>query len=64
MFLVHPDYRETVAEGIRRRQEGDTTPGRYEVKGIREDGTAMDLESSVTTITYRGKPALLPISGT
>ena len=58
-LVLHPDYRERVADGIRRRQEGSTNPGRYEIKGIRKDGTVIDVESSITTITYRGKLATL-----
>jgi len=56
---VHPDDREMVADYLRRRQRGDAAPVRYEFKGIRKDGTKLDLEASVTPITYRGKPASL-----
>ena len=56
---VHPDDREMVAENLRRRQRGEAAPPRYEFKGIRKDGTRLDLEASVTRITYRGKPASL-----
>ena len=56
---VHPDDREMVADYLRRRQRGDAAPVRYEFKGIRKDGTKLDLETSVTRITYRGKPASL-----
>ena len=57
--MLHPDYRETVAKGIRERQKGHKAPGSYEIKGIRKDGSVIDLESSVATITYQGKPATL-----
>jgi PAS domain S-box-containing protein len=56
---VHPDDREMVAEHIRRRQRGEEAPLRYEFRGLRKDGTKLDIEASVAHITYRGRPASL-----
>ncbi len=56
---AHPDDREMVAEYARRREQGESAPLRYEFKGMRKDGTKLDMEASVACITYHGKPASL-----
>lgn len=53
--MVHPDDRMMVADYVGRRQRGEEAPVRYEFKGIRKDGTTIDVEVSVAAITYRGE---------
>lgn len=56
---VHPDDREKVMEINRRRQKGEPVPSRYEFKGIRKDGSMLDVEVSATKISYQGAPCSL-----
>jgi diguanylate cyclase (GGDEF)-like protein/PAS domain S-box-containing protein len=57
--IVHPDHKERVIEYARARQKGEHAPTRYEFKGIKKDGTPVDIEVSVNTISYNGKQAIL-----
>ena len=56
---VHPDDRERVTQINQRRMRGEPAPARYEFKGIRKDGTSVDIEASVAPITYLGDAASL-----
>ena len=56
---VHPDDRERVTHYARARQNGEYVPTRYEFKGIRKDGTPIDIEVSANTILYKGEKAIL-----
>ncbi len=58
-LIVHPDDREKVAGYARARQKGEFVPARYEFKGIRKDGSPVEIEVSVNMITYMGAPAIL-----
>lgn len=58
-IIVHPDDLEKVVGYATKRQRGEAVPGRYEFKGIRKDGSPVDIEVSANTITYRGRPAIL-----
>ncbi|MCX5817088.1 MAG: response regulator [Proteobacteria bacterium] len=58
-FTVHPDDREWVAGYTSARQRGEDVPGKYEFKGIRNDGTPIYIEVSANTIMYRGDKATL-----
>lgn len=58
-FMVHPDDYERVRVYATARQNGEVGPARYEVKGLKKDGSAVFIESSVTTITYEGERASL-----
>ncbi|HEY3275998.1 MAG TPA: PAS domain S-box protein [Syntrophorhabdaceae bacterium] len=56
---VHPDDREKVMEMNRRRQRGEPVPSRYEFKGVRKDGSTLDVEVSSTWVMYQGEPTTL-----
>ena len=56
--LVHPNYRELVKEWIKCVEENkDRTPP-IEVKVLRLDGSAMEVESAAAPIIYMGKSAM------
>jgi PAS domain S-box-containing protein len=52
--FVSEDYRESMEERRRARNEGRDVPDRYELRPLRKDGSEFDAEISVSTITYRG----------
>ena len=56
---IHPDDRERVAGYARARQNGEYAPTRYQFKGIKKDGTPIDIEISVSVIRYKGAKAIL-----
>jgi PAS domain S-box-containing protein len=60
MDFIHPDYKEVIAERIKRRLAGEEIKllGE-EVRGIRKDGSHIYAEYSASRITYEGKPAIL-----
>ncbi|MCJ7731924.1 GAF domain-containing protein, partial [Candidatus Bathyarchaeota archaeon] len=55
MSFVHPDYRQIVLERTIARQRGDSPPPRYEVKLLKKDGTAIDVEFHVSIAVIDGK---------
>jgi two-component system sensor histidine kinase/response regulator len=57
--LVHPDDLPRVQDLAIRRQKGELSAQRYELKAIRKDGTPVYLENSVTKTIYRGKSVSL-----
>jgi len=57
--LVHPDDLQRVQDLAIRRQKGELSAQRYELKAIRKDGTPVYLENSVTKTMYRGKSVSL-----
>jgi PAS domain S-box-containing protein len=50
MEIVHPDDRPTV---MQRMQGGDETP--YDIRGLRKDGTIIELEIHGKSIPYKGR---------
>jgi PAS domain S-box-containing protein len=56
---IHPDDHKRVITYARARQKGDYVPSRYAFKGIRKDGTPIDIEVSANSISYRGEKAVL-----
>ena len=58
-LTIHPDDRETVAAYSRARHSGQPAPSKYEFKGLKRDGTPIDIEASVATITYHGQRMVL-----
>ena len=58
-WTVHPDDREMVMDHNRKRQKGEPIPPRYELKGIKKDGTIIFVEVSATAISYHGEPCTL-----
>lgn len=57
--LVAPAYRDSFVEQYRKRIAGETAAGLYETKGMRKDGTLIDLEISAGQIEYEGRPAVM-----
>ncbi|NOZ59458.1 MAG: HAMP domain-containing histidine kinase [Euryarchaeota archaeon] len=60
MELVHPDYREVVAERIERMKRGEVLPP-LEEKLITLDGRIIDVEVVAAPIRYGGKPSFLAV---
>ena len=58
-ITVHPDDRERVIGMNKGRQDGEEVPLRYEFRGVRRDGTPIDVEVSTARIIYQGEPATL-----
>jgi PAS domain S-box-containing protein len=56
LIVVHPDDRPMVMDYITKRRKDEPAPARYEFKGIRPDGTTINIEVSVTGIVYSGEP--------
>ncbi|MBJ6725477.1 PAS domain S-box protein [Geomesophilobacter sediminis] len=57
LSLIHPDYREQVAQRIRTVLETSCASPLLEQKILCCDGTVLDVEASGTSITFHGKPA-------
>ena len=60
--LVHPDFREALRERALARQRGESVPSRYEFKIERRDGDDRWLDSSVSSVEFGGRPAVLGIA--
>jgi diguanylate cyclase (GGDEF)-like protein/PAS domain S-box-containing protein len=58
-LIIHPDDRERVNGYVLARQEGEHAPTRYEFKGIKKDGSPIDVDVSASTISYKGEKAIL-----
>ena len=56
--LIHPEDRTIFFQRYRDRLEGRQTLPRYEIRGIRKDGTARWAELLASRIEYQGKPAV------
>ena len=56
--FVYPDDRELVWNRHRDRLNGEELPERYELRGIRKDGSICWLELDANRIEYEGKPAI------
>jgi two-component system sensor histidine kinase/response regulator len=57
--LVHPDDFERVSDRARRRQSGELEGQRYEMMGLKKDGSPVPIEISVAPTMFRGKRASL-----
>jgi PAS domain S-box-containing protein len=57
--LIHPDYREVIAERVAKRLKGEVVPYHYEVQRLKKDGETIWCEMIVAAIEYRGKPAIM-----
>ncbi|MCX5810609.1 MAG: PAS domain S-box protein [Proteobacteria bacterium] len=58
-FNVHPDDLKRVKSYAIMRVQGKDVPEQYEFRGIRKNGTSIDIEVSVNAITYEGERAIL-----
>ena len=56
--FISPRYRETARERFQRAIENETEIGHFEAEIIRTDGTRVDVEISVTPLTYQNKQAV------
>jgi PAS domain S-box-containing protein len=57
--VVAESDHERLAENIRRREEGEVTDLRYELTGVRKDGTRFEFEVHSGVVEYEGETALL-----
>jgi PAS domain S-box-containing protein len=57
--LVHPDFRQIVAERARARFQNQASPQRYEYKILHKDGHEVWLDFGATVIDYDGKKCIL-----
>ena len=55
--LVHPDYRDQVSSRMNQARQGQQTELR-QIKILRPDGQAVDVETTGLGIDYQGKPAV------
>ncbi|MDR2018428.1 MAG: PAS domain S-box protein [Syntrophobacterales bacterium] len=58
-LVVQDNDRERVEGFITARLKGEPTPSRCEFRGMRKEGSPIDIEAVVTTITYKGENAIL-----
>jgi PAS domain S-box-containing protein len=58
-LVAHPDDFKRVEEISLRRQNGELVPLHDEFKGVRKDGTSIDIEVSATHTHYRGEAVFL-----
>jgi len=57
--LIHPDYREIIAERVLKRLKGESVPYQYEVQRLKKDGETIWCEMVVAAIEYMRKPAIM-----
>jgi PAS domain S-box-containing protein len=56
--FVHPDDRQMVWDRHRQRLQGKRPPERYELRGVRKDGSIRWLEIDASPVEYQGRPAV------
>jgi PAS domain S-box-containing protein len=56
--FVHPEDRELVWNRYKERLEGKLPPERYELRGIRKDGSVRWLEIDTCRVEYQSRPAI------
>ncbi|MCK4889363.1 MAG: PAS domain S-box protein [Candidatus Aminicenantes bacterium] len=56
--LIHPDDLDMVMEKVRSRLNGETEEVRYECRGIRKDGSVINIEVLGTIIKHEGELAI------
>ena len=59
MDFIHPDFRDIIAERIRKRMMGEDIADEIEIKALKKDGTIIDILLKSACINYLGKPALI-----
>ncbi|MEW5788087.1 MAG: PAS domain S-box protein [Pseudomonadota bacterium] len=59
MELVAPEDRERVGDNVRRRVEGEIADIHYVFKGLRRDGSRIDVEVHGRAFDYEGRPAVI-----
>ena len=58
LSIVAPESRAVVEERLRRYLSGEPAPGRYELHGMRRDGSLVDLDVSIAELEWKGRPAV------
>ncbi|MGD0036150.1 MAG: PAS domain S-box protein, partial [Bacteroidota bacterium] len=58
LSIVAPESQPIVIERLQQRDSGKEVTPRYEMHGISKHGVQIDLDVSVTNITWRGSPAI------
>jgi two-component system cell cycle sensor histidine kinase/response regulator CckA len=56
-----PEQKEQLAEYSKQRLEGRPTPGVYPFRGVRKDGSSIELEASVSVAPIAGRPSIMAI---
>jgi PAS domain S-box-containing protein len=56
--FVHPEDQELVWSRHKQRLQGKLPPERYQIRGIRKDGSVRWLEIDACMVEYQGKPAI------
>lgn len=56
--LVAPESQAFILDRRGRSKRGEELPRRYEMRGVTKDGRVIDLEVSVATVPWRGRPAI------
>lgn len=59
--LIHPEDHERISDYRHRRLAGRDTPSFYQARIITRGGEVLDMEFSVSVISYKGKPAVLGV---
>jgi diguanylate cyclase (GGDEF)-like protein/PAS domain S-box-containing protein len=59
--LVSAQDRDLVLESIRQRESGEADFSHYTARGVRRDGTLIELEIYGRTYSYEGRPAIIGI---
>lgn len=57
--MVHPEFRQLMADRARRRQQGKPVPNRYEFKMLTKSGQTRWMDFSAGMIEYGGRPAII-----
>ena len=56
--LVHPEDRERVSQTLQARLLGEPAPSRAQFRIVRKDGEVRWVETIVSLLEYRGRPAI------
>lgn len=56
--LVHPEYRQVVADGIQTLEQSKEPSLSQAIKVLRLDGTIIDVEGGSSLVSFNGKPAI------
>jgi PAS domain S-box-containing protein len=56
-----PEQKEQLAEYSKQRLEGRPAPGVYPFRGVRKDGSSIELEASVSVAPIAGRPSIMAL---
>ncbi len=59
--FVSSEYKELVAERVKKRLNGEAIPNKYEIDIFSEDGSSIPVEINASLIEYEGRPADMAI---